>query len=213
MEVDHLARIIWDYHHMHHSLQKADCIIVLGSHDTRVAERGAELFRAGWAPLLVFTGNLGTLTAAIWDRPEAEIFAEIAVKMGVPRAKILIENQATNTGENVRYSRKLLQDQGILPQKIIAVQKPYMERRTYATFKKVWPEPELIVTSPQLGYEDYPSGSITRDKVIHIMVGDLQRILLYPEKGYQIPQDVPAAVLEAYQRLVELGYTRHLVKS
>lgn len=212
MDTDTLARKIWDYHQLHQQLQKADCIIVLGSHDTRVAARGAELFLAGWAPLLLFSGNLGTLTSAIWDRPEAEIFAEIAISMGVPPDRILIENQATHTGENVQYSRQLLQARGIIPRKIIAVQKPYMERRTDATFKKVWPEPELIVTSPRLGYESYPAGAITREKIIHIMVGDLQRILLYPAKGYQIPQEVPADVLEAYQRLVEMGYTGHLIK-
>ena len=33
------------------------------------------------------------------------------------------------------------------PKKFIVVQKPYMERRSYATFKKVWPEKEIIVTS------------------------------------------------------------------
>ena len=30
------------YHHVGHALEKADGIIVLGSHDTRVAARGAE---------------------------------------------------------------------------------------------------------------------------------------------------------------------------
>jgi hypothetical protein len=44
------------------------------------------------------------------------------------------------------------------------------------------------------------------------MVGDLQRILLYAEKGWQIRQDVPAEVMEAYAGLVEAGYTRRLVR-
>ena len=42
MSIDDWARTVWDYHHVGHALEKADCIIVLGSHDTRVAERGAE---------------------------------------------------------------------------------------------------------------------------------------------------------------------------
>ncbi len=49
-----LAKKIWDYHHMGHKLKKSDCILVLGSHDLRVAERGAEIFLQGWAPLLIF---------------------------------------------------------------------------------------------------------------------------------------------------------------
>ena len=42
------------------------------------------------------------------------------------------------------------------------------------------------------------------------MVGDLQRIRIYPEKGFQIPQDIPDEVWAAYERLVGWGFTRHL---
>src|SRR5256885_8779068 len=83
-EVVRLARTVWDYQHVAHTLKPADLILVLGSHDTRVAERGAELFLEGWAPLLAFAGGLGRLTEGRWDRPEAEIFAEIAIGRGVP---------------------------------------------------------------------------------------------------------------------------------
>jgi uncharacterized SAM-binding protein YcdF (DUF218 family) len=209
--LDAFARIVWDYLHLGHALEKADCIIVLGSHDTRVAERGAEVFLGGWAPLIVFSGNLGALTSTIWQRPEAEIFAEVAIGMGVPRERILIERESTNTGENVDFSRKLLLEKGVRPKRAIAVQKPYMERRAYATFRKRWPDLEVVVASPRLDFDAYPTAAITRDDVIDIMVGDLQRIVLYAEKGWQIPQDVPGEVMEAYRALVAAGYTRRLV--
>jgi hypothetical protein len=48
--------------------------------------------------------------------------------------------------------------------------------------------------------------------VISIMVGDLQRIREYPARGFQIPQDIPADVWDAYQQLVRAGYDRHLMK-
>jgi len=196
-----------------HALRRADCILVLGSHDTRVAERGAEVFLEGWAPLLVMCGDRGALTRSKWDRPEAEVFAEVAVATGVPRERILIEDRSTNTGENVVFARRLLAERGLLPASAIAVQKPYMERRTWATFRKQWPELDLVVTSPQLDFDAYPTPEITRDDVIQIMVGDLQRVRLYAERGFQIPQEVPATVLEAYDRLVEAGYDRRLVST
>ncbi len=211
VSVDAFARTVWDYHRLDHPLQPAECIIVLGSHDTRVAERGAEVFLGGWAPLIVFSGNLGALTSGMWQRPEAEIFADVALGKGVPRESILIESRSTNTGENVDLSRALLEQKGIHPRRVIAVQKPYMERRTWATFRKRWPEVEVLVTSPQLDFDAYPQGAITRDDVIHIMVGDLQRILLYAEKGWQVPQDVPAHVLRAYEGLIAAGYTGRLI--
>jgi len=211
-EVLELAKIVWDYHHMNTLLQKADCIFVLGSHDTRVAERAAELYLQGWAPLLIFSGGLGRLTKELWTETEAELFAKIAVQKGVPEKHILIENRSTNTGENVLFTRRLLEQQGLNPPRFILVQKPYMERRAYATFQKQWPGKTVCVTSPQISLEDYPTNEFPLERVIHSMMGDLQRIRIYAEKGFQISQDIPAEVWKAYERLVALGFTKQLVK-
>jgi len=211
-EVDTLAKVIWDYHHLNHQLKKADCIFVLGSHDTRVAEYAADLFLQGYAPYIIFSGGFGNLTTGVFEKSEAEIFADIAKKKGVPKNKILIENKSTNTGENVQFTKQLLKDKGLDFNSFILVQKPYMERRTYVTFKKVWPEKEFTVTSPQVYFEDYPNDEIPKEKVINIMVGDLQRIKIYPAKGFQIPQEIPDSVWQAYEDLVKAGFTKHLVK-
>ena len=211
-EVFTLAQQLWDYHHVNNSLEKSDCILVLGSHDVRVAERGAELYLQGWAPLLIFSGGLGRLTEGIWTETEADKFANIAIGMGVPKEAILVENKSTNTGENIINTQKLLQQHDLDPQSFVVVQKPYMERRSYATFKKHWPDKNLIVTSPQISLQDYPNDEITLEKVIHIMVGDFQRIKVYAEKGFQIPQHIPEDVWRAYERLVELGFDEHLIE-
>ncbi len=206
-----LAKKIWDYHHVNHTLVASDCILTLGSHDTRVAIRAAELYHEGWAPLLIFAGGLGRLTEGIWTESEADLFARIAMEKGVPKEKILIENRSTNTGENIQLVQQLLQDKGLAPQTFIVVQKPYMERRSLATFEKNWPGKQFVVTSPQISFEDYPTADIPLEKVIHIMVGDLQRIKIYPAKGFQTYQAIPADVWDAYERLVELGYDKQLI--
>ena len=212
MSIDRWAQIVWDYQHVHHELRKADCIIVLGSHDTRVAERGAEVFLAGWAPLLVLSGHLGALTSGVWTRSEAEIFADVAEAKGVSRDHMLLETRARNTGENVAFSRELLAEKGLHPRTVIAVQKPYMERRTLATFQQRWPGLEVVVTSPQMSFDDYPNGDISRDDVIHIMLGDLQRLIVYARNGWSAPQDIPPPVMEAYERLLAAGYTGRILK-
>lgn len=211
-----LVERIWFYHQLDHQLSKADAILVLCSHDIRVAERGAQLFLDGWAPILIFSGGLGSITKRLWREPEADQFAKIAVKMGVPREAILIENRSTNTGENILLTKQLLAEKGIAPRQFIVVQKPYMERRSYATFRKQWPEKELVVTSPRVSLDDYlktySNETLSPDDVISIMVGDLQRISVYPERGFQIPQDIPADVWHAYHELVKAGYDRHLLR-
>ena len=211
-----LAEKIWQYHHLGHELARADVILVLCSHDVAVAARGAELYLEGWAPLLVFSGGLGGITKQLWTEPEAVRFARIAVDMGVPPASILTETQSTNTGENVRFTRQLLADRRLDPRMFIVVQKPYMERRSYATFKKFWPEKDLVVTSPQVSFDEYlerySNEALSRDDVIGIMVGDLQRIRLYPAKGFQIPQEIPGDVWSAFEELVKAGYSKYLVR-
>ena len=211
-----LAETIWHYHQMGHTLARSDAILVLCSHDTGVAGRGAQLFLDGWAPLLIFTGGLGTITRRLWSEPEADQFARIAIGMGVPAASILIETRSTNTGENVDFTKRLLAEQGLDPASFILVQKPYMERRSYATFMKRWPEKRAIVTSPQVSFDDYlarySNDALTHDDVIGIMVGDLQRIRDYPARGFQIAQEIPDDVLAAFDALVRLGYDTHLAR-
>ena len=210
-----LVEKIWNYHQMHHALSRADAILVLCSHDTVVAERGAQLFLEGWAPLLIFSGGLGTITRHLWTEPEANQFARIAIDLGVPESSILIENRSTNTGENILFTKALLAGRGLDPDRFIVVQKPYMERRSYATFRKVWPGKSVVVTSPQLPLDEYLArfshDSLSQDDVICIMLGDLQRIKLYPARGFQIDQEIPPDVWDAFTELVEAGYDKRLL--
>ena len=216
-QIEVLAETIWNYHLMRHEVAEADAILVLCSHDERVAERGAQLFLEGWAPLLIFSGGQGAITKTLWNEPEAERFACIAANLGVPRESIMVEPHSTNTGENIRFTKKLLSERGLDPQKFILVQKPYMERRSYATFRQEWPEKELIVTSPQVSFRDYlaqyANRALSTADVVSIMVGDLQRIKLYPARGYQIAQEIPDEVWGAFERLVCAGYDKYLIRN
>lgn len=214
MSLPEAVEIIWDYHHMNHSLVRSECILVLGSHDPRVAEWGAQLWLDGWAEWLIFSGGLGRLTEGNWQQTEAERFGAIARQQGVPEEKMLLETTSTNSGENFRHTQALLAERGLSFDTFIVVQKPYMERRAYATFKQHWPNKTCVVTSPPLGFEAYCASddpAIHREAVIHLLVGDLQRIEVYAERGFQIPQIIPPQVHNAYTTLVAAGYTEHLV--
>lgn len=179
------AEMVYNYHRMGMTLKPSDAIFCLCSLDTRIASYAAQLWLDGLAPLLIFSGNTGKLTEGRFSKPEAEVFADIARGMGVPAENILVEPAATNTGENVRFTYALLQACRMQPKTLILVQKPYMERRTYATFKKQWVDEraEFSVTSPPFSFEEYPDEQNPRDLVINIMVGDLIRIKEYPSRG------------------------------
>jgi uncharacterized SAM-binding protein YcdF (DUF218 family) len=184
--------------------------------DDRVAVRAAQLYEQGYGDYVIFSGGIahqGDALRPAWTAPEGKHFAELAVRHGTPRDKILIENRARNTGENISFTYQLLQERNLHPKSLLLVQKPYMERRAYATFKKQWPDPgtEFIVTSPQISYDEYFDSSNPRERVVHIMVGDLQRVREYAKAGYQVRQTIPDEVWQAYEQLVRLGYTKHLI--
>jgi uncharacterized SAM-binding protein YcdF (DUF218 family) len=213
--INELAELIWNYHLMHHQLQKADCIFALGCHDEGVALRSADLFNENWAEWLVISGGVvfdGNALAIEKKITEAKYFREIAIDKGVPKEKIIIENKATNTGENFQFTDELLTQLGHQFQKFIVVQKPYMERRTYATGMAQWKNKQLILTSENISFQDYLNKGIPKDRIINTMTGDLQRIKLYPSRGFQVYQEIPPNVWEAYEELVAYGFDKRLVK-
>ena len=216
MDIDYYGKILWNYHKLNEKINKSDVIIGFGSHDLNVAKRCAELFLDGYGDMIIFTGGFGRITKPLWNITEAEKFAEIAINMGIPKNKIIIENKASNTGENIKYTKETLRDLNLSPTSFIMVDKPYRERRTYATLKKQWPKIDFNITSPQYTYEEYcnfySQGEISKNEFISIMVGDLQRIDLYGKNGFQIVQDIPKDVWDAYNKLVNLNFNKHLCK-
>jgi hypothetical protein len=89
-----------------------------------------------------------------------------------------------------------------------------MERRTYATFMKQWPDKEtqFTIATPVISFEEYPNEEISFETMLNIMLGDLQRIKEYPAKGFQIHQDIPDSVWKAFEELVNRGYDKHLIQ-
>ncbi len=210
--IDFHANVLWDYHHLDSVISKADIIIGLGSYDLRVAEYCAHLWQNRLANIILFTGSFGNWTSGVFSEPEAQIFKKHAISFGVPEEKILTEEQATNIGSNIEFSKRLFAARNLHIKKALIVTKPNTERRVFATSRKIWTEAEIIITSPQLTFNEQAADGLTKENLINELVGDLQRILIYPSLGFQLEQEVPDEVLESYHELVRLGFTRHLLK-
>lgn len=209
-------QILWDYLSLHQRVESADVIVGFGCYDDNVARRAAELYHQGYAPKILFTGGLGRNTRELFTITEAEKFAKVAMDCGVPEGDILLEDQSTNTKENIQFSRKLLEEKGIPHGRILGVHKPYMERRIEAAMGVYWPEQAFSVTSfrqtLEEALEEAKAQGMEESNTISTIVGDFQRIELYAQKGYQLPQYIPPEAWEAYHALVAMGYDSQLVK-
>jgi uncharacterized SAM-binding protein YcdF (DUF218 family) len=196
---------------MGHEVRPCSVAIGLGSHDLGVADTTAALYHHGMAPLIVFTGATSRTTRDWMPRGEAEHYQERALELGVPADAILVEPNARNTGENIRFSRALLADLSIAVSSVLLVCKPYEERRAYATARKLWPEVEWICASAPMSFAEYIASIGDERLIIDMLVGAQQRLMIYPDEGFMIRQEFPADVETAYRRLVADGFTSRLV--
>ena len=165
---------------------------------------------------MCFSGGLGRNTDKLWTKSEAERFAAIAIAEGVPEDRIILENKSTNSAENLLFTPKVLAEAGVKAERIIAVHKPYMEKRLWAAMQVYWPAVQAVYISPQVSVEEHIAHAekigMTRKGVIETIVGDVQRMELYAEKGYQLAVEIPAEVRNAFDALVKEGYTGQLAK-
>ena len=125
--------------HSSQELEPADVIIGLGygparnkkgepkKELVRRVEKAVELYKQGYAPYLLFTGG------ETGRGCEAEVMAELAEKMGVPRERIFLETKATDTITNARYSVEIMKNQGWT--KAILVSNPYHLHRAKWLFE------------------------------------------------------------------------------
>lgn len=209
-------QVIWDYLGMHQDLQKADCIVGFGNFNTDIARRAAELYHQGYAPKILFTGGLGRNTEGLLPEPEAMRFAKVAMACGVPEEDIILEDKSRNTKENIDFTRAILEEKGIPHAHILGVHQPFMERRIVAAMGVYWPEQSFSVTAPQVTIPEYLARAkeqgITENASVSVIVGDFQRIELYAQLGYQLPQYIPEEAWEAYHTLVAMGFDKQLAK-
>ena len=204
-------QILWNYMKMNHKLKQSDCIIGLGTVDTNIANIASELYLKGYANKIIFSGGLGKITYKLWNKTEAEKFAQIAIKKGVPKERIYLEKESTNTGDNFRFSKKLIEKENLDIKSCIVVCKPYDEKRAYAAFKKIMPEFDVVIHSENVSCEEYYKRN--GNEWVNVLVGDIQRMKLFYENGWQIKMDIPNKVWKAYEILVNRGYDRFVLKN
>ena len=209
-------QVLWDYLCMHQTPVKADIIVGFGNFNTDIAARAAELYHQGYAPKILFTGGLGRNTKSLLTESEAQRFKSVAMECGVPEEDIILEDKSTNTKENIEFTRSLLEELGLPHSHILGVHQPFMERRIVSAMGVYWPEQSFSVTCPQVDIPQYlkraKEQGMGENASISVIVGDFQRIELYAQKGYQLPQYIPPETWDAYHALIEMGYDTQLAK-
>ena len=121
-----------------------DAIVVLGARVwpggvpskalKRRTRRAVELWKAGYAPRVVFTGGVGAHPPS-----EAHAAATYALELGLPETSIELEDHSRNTIENARFTRAL-----IGPARVLVVTDAYHALRSGLIFRRFFPAVHLV---------------------------------------------------------------------
>lgn len=141
---------------------------------------------------MLVTGRSGALTHGILDDSESAVFVRYMERLGVPSRHIIVEPEATNTVENVRFGMSALTAHLSAVDSLLLVAKPFLMRRCIATFRKHYPGVQAI-PCPPLGrmhlFVDRP-----RTNFALRLLAELERLDEYGKKGDLDPQQLSPTV-------------------
>ena len=202
-----------DYQHLFRYLylsdrpQKAGYTIGFGHFDMAIPERVYQLFQKGMAGKIIFSGGIGAGTADL-KSPEADAFYNHFINIAkAEHPDITLENQSTNTAENMTFTLKILQhiDPSFNTQHKVAVNlvaSPYRQRRVYLTAKKYWPGASLSNCPPIADYitekEKFKTKGLDLDKLLE---GELDRIVGYAQKQWIYDEPLPKDLVSIYNKI------------
>jgi len=213
-EIINALQEIWNYMRLDQSLEKCDLIMGCGCSNLEIPIKCAKLYKEGYAKKILFTGGLGKITKNFFNKSEAEIYKDIAIKQGVNEKDILIETKSKNTVENFKFSSNILKNNNIKSDKILIVHGSLSQRRTLSCAKAVLKDKTFLITSPDITFEDFLN-KLKENKhaidTISTIVGNIQRLIIYPQFGWQQETKVPENIINAYYLLKELGFSKYIL--
>lgn len=221
--------------HTGHS--QADLLILLGNSVLHTVEAAAEAFRKGVAREMLLAGGRGHSTShlrtavrnapryervSVAGKSEAGILRDLLVHgHGLDAEDLMLEEASTNCGANAEEAYSLLQAREKRPESILLIQDPTMQRRTRASFRRVWRGEDVQFVNcppfvPTVQVQDdslefsMPDGAglWSMERFLSLVMGEIPRLRndetgYGPRgKGYIVAVDIPTEVESAYNRLL-----------
>jgi len=215
-----------------------DLIILLGNSVLCTTEAVATAIRNGVTETVLIVGGEGHSTPDLRSavradpqfegqnvegRAEADILRDLLVQgYDLPEAPFLTETQSTNCGANAEEAHALCRERGLRPTDVLLVQDPTMQRRTWASFRRVWGAerpprfyncptfvPRVEAEAGTLVFEQPErAGLWSMERFVSLVMGEIPRLRNDEDgygpngRGYIVAVDVPPAVEAAYDRLL-----------
>ncbi len=155
-------------------LEKSDAIVAISGGETAERTKEAvELYKANWAPLLIFSG-----AARDEGTSNAEAMKTLAITAGVPQENILVEEKAQDTFENAKFVKEFVGVNKI--SSIILVTSPYHQRRAAITFHKFFGDTVKIINHSATDSAWRKNGWWKDSWGKELTISELQKLALLP---------------------------------
>ncbi|MEK9150859.1 MAG: YdcF family protein [Patescibacteria group bacterium] len=175
-------------------LPQVDAIFVFGHYEPQVAHHAAELWKKGKAPRIVISGK-GRDAIPERFETEADFYASLVESDGVPKEVLILEKESTNSLENVILGMAMCRNAGVNPKSVILCAMPPLLRRSCATFRKQFPDITVYGSAFSM-----PQGWFTPRR-INRLLGELERLDEYAEKGDIIKVEIPDEVFSSAEKI------------
>ncbi len=171
-------------------LARADmCLVFGGEQADALADRAAGLYHKGYFPLIVVSGGVPTSKGTL----ECHQMHDRLVALGVPEAAIRVEDQATNTGENVAFTMQLLKKTGEFDKinSVLGIGQIHGSRRFLMTLEKQWPSVTKMFTAPDT-FGTPRADWHTNKRFRHAVLHEFAKIPKYKARGFIAEVDMAA---------------------
>jgi len=173
-------------------LPKCEGLFVFGHVNPYLASHATILYKAGKAPRVVLTGKGGRKTIPNDFETEADYYASILKKEGVPESAMILERDSMNSLENIIFGMEVCNKVGFYPQTLIISSIPALMLRSLVTFRKQLPGIRLYASTFNPVVEEY-----TDPQRILRVLDEFERIAKYAQKGDCEKVAVPDEVSKA----------------
>jgi len=156
----------------------ADAIVAVSGGDTMArTQKAIDLYKAGWAPYIVFSGAAEDKTGP----SNAAAMRGIARQQDVPAHAILVEEFSENTRQNAENTNELLANNNI--HDIILVTSGYHQRRAYLEFQALTSEHGATIRNHPTSDKDWNGWWWLTPRGWYLAIGEFGRIIAFYARG------------------------------
>lgn len=210
------ACILYEFlsYRSNHIPESLECVIGLGSADIGIANVCYNFAKQYHIKQVIFTGKGGKNSAYQGNSEAYKMRNEFLNKSTISDVNIILEEEATNTYENIYYIKEYVNCLDV--KKILLIGKPYQMQRCQAICtNQISNEIQLYFSSSVMSLEQYidyneEENILSADKIIQELVDEVSHLIIGSKYLILSHVEIPNDIIDSYTYLLNHGFQNRL---